>query len=400
MKTLVGCSLPQWALQELRSLGTELLYEPKVTTERMEKLIGDVAVLVVRRTRVSSEVIAAGKALQLIVRAGTNTANIAVEEASTQGIFVSNCPHKDAVAIAELTLALLLALDRGVLENVAALKKGLLDEPEAIDARGLAGRTLGILGFGPVEREIVKRARAFDMKLLAWSPTLTPELAVAGNVGFCGWPRELARESEMVTVYAPQQETDELLVDAEFLQNMRDGAYLVYVGHPAALDETALAEVAKERNLRVAYDISAPQLAGSNAGRFRSRLQALPNVIGTHHLADRTQQAYQATATEVVRVIREFLVAGEVVNCVNILEHSPATWQLVLRLRDTVGVLASIMEHIRTDGINVEEMSSRVFMGAQAGFCTIALDERPSTEALNAIRGLDGVLHLELRALV
>ncbi len=400
MKILVGCSLPEWALQELRSLGTEVLYEPTLTTERMEKLIGNVAVLVVGRRRVSPEVVSTGKALQAIVRVGTDIANIAVEEASAQGIFVANCPYQDAIAVAELTFGLLLALDRGVLENAAALRKGVLAEPESNDALGLAGRTLGVLGFGRVEQEIVKRARAFEMNLLAWSPTLTPEPAAASGVNFCAWPRELARQSDMVTVYAPQQETEEVLVDAEFLQNMRAGAYIVYVGHPAALDEMALAQIAKERHLRVAYDISAPHLAGSDAGRFRSRLQALPNVIGTHHLADRTKQAYEATAGELVRVIREFLVAGEVVNCVNILEHSPATWQLVLRLRDTVGVLASVLDHVRADGINVEEVSSRVFTGAQAGFCTIALDERPSAEALNAIRELDGVLHLELRALV
>jgi D-3-phosphoglycerate dehydrogenase len=400
MKVLVACSLPESTLQELRSLGTEVLYEPELTAERMEDLVRDVAVLVVRRTRVSPEVIAAGKALQLIVRAGTDIANIALEEASAQGIFVANCPHTDAIAIAELTFGLLLALDRGVLESAAALKKGVLQEPEVGEARGLAGRTLGVLGFGPVEQEIVKRAHAFDINVLAWSPTLTPELAAASHVRFCAWPRELARESDMVTVYTPQQEADEVLVDAEFLQNMRDGAYIVYVGHPAAVDEAALAEIARERHLRVAYDISAPHLATSNAGRFKSRLQALPKAIGTYRLADRTEQSYEATTDELLRVIREFLIAGRVVNCVNLLERSPATWQLVLRLKDTVGVLASVMGQIRADGINVEEISSQVFTGAQAGFCTIALDERPSTEALSAIRELDGVLHLELRALV
>jgi D-3-phosphoglycerate dehydrogenase len=400
MKILVGCSLPEWALQELRTLGTEVLYEPTLTTERMEKLIGDVAVLVVSRTRVPPEVVSAGKALQVIVRAGTDIANIAVEEASAQGIFVANCPYQDALAVAELTLGLLLALDRGLLESAAALKDGVLAGPEGIGALGLAGRTLGVLGFGPVEQEIVKRAQAFEMKVLAWSPTLTPEPAAASGVSFCAWPRELARQSDMVTVYAPQQEADEVLVDAGFLENMRVGGYIVYVGHPAALDEVALAEIAKARQLRVAYDIFAPHLAGSDAGRFSSQLQALPHAIGTHHLADRTKQAYEATATELLRVIREFLIAGDVVNCVNILAHSPATWQLVLRLRDTVGVLAAVLDHVRADGINIEEVSSRVFTGAKAGFCTIALDERPSAEALSAIRKLEGVLHLELRALV
>lgn len=400
MKILVGCRLPEWSLGELRSLGTEVLYEPEVTTEQLEKLVADVAILVVCRTRVSPEVIAAGKALQMILRAGTNTANIAIEDASAAGIFVANCPYKDTAAIAELTFGLLVALDRRVFESAASLKEGALAEPKTIDAVGLAGSTLGVLGFGPVEKEIVKRARAFEMNVLAWSPTLTPELAAASNVGFCAWPRELARQSQMVTVYAPLQQTDEVLVDAEFLRNMRDGAYLVYVGQPAALDQVALVEVVSERHLRLAYDLSGPQLPSSDTGRFKSRLQALPNVIGTHRLADRTMQAHQLTAKEVVRVIREFLVGGEVVNCVNLLEHSPATWQLVLRLRDTVGVLASVVDHIRADGINIEEVSSRVFTGARAACCRVALDERPSSEALRAIGQLEGVLHSELRALV
>jgi D-3-phosphoglycerate dehydrogenase len=400
MKILVGYRLPEDALPELRALGTEVIYKPELTAEQLEELIPDVAILVVRRQRVSPEVIEAGKALQMIVRAGTNTANIAIEEASAAGIFVANCPYKDASAIAELTIGLLVALDRRLLENVEALRQGIPEGPTEVEALGLSGRMLGVLGFGPVEQEIAKRARAFEMRMSAWSPTLTPELAAANGVEFCAWPRELARQSDMVTVYAPPQNTDVLLVDGEFLRNMRAGAYFVYVGHPAALDQGALVNVARERNLRVAYDISAPQLPTSDTGRFKSRLEALPNVIGTHRLADRTAQVWQTTAAEVVRIIREFLVAGDVPNCVNLSKHSPATWQLVLRLKDTVGVLASVMDVIRSDGINVEDITSRLFTGARAACYTIAADERPSTEALNAIRELDGVLHLDVRALV
>ncbi|MBU0617052.1 MAG: hypothetical protein KKI02_04995, partial [Planctomycetes bacterium] len=375
-------------------------YEPELTAERLEKLIPDVAVLVVCRLRISPETIEAGKALQLIVRAGTDTSNIAIEEASAAGIFVANCPYKDAIAIAELTMGLLVALDRRVLENADALRKGLRADAAKIDALGLAGRKLGTLGFGPVEQEIGKRARAFEMDVLAWSPALTPELAAENRVQFCAWPRELARESDAVTVYTAGQHADEVLVDAEFLRNMRPGASFVYVGHPAALDQQALLTVARERDLRVAYDISAPQLSDSDTGRITARLQALPGVIGTCRLADRTRHVQDATSTEVVRIIREFLIAGEVVNCLNLSEYTPATWQLVLRLRDKPGVLAAIVEVVRADGINIEDITTRLFTGTQAAWCKIALDERPSNEALSAIREIDGVLHLDIRALV
>jgi len=400
MKILVACTLPEDALQELRSLASETIYRPDLTAEQMPELVGDVSVLIVGRTRVSPEVIAAGRSLEMIVRVGTNTSNIAVDEASAQGVFVCNCPHKDAIAVAELALGLLLALDRRLPEHIAAQQRGGRTELPAGDALGLAGRTLGVVGFGPVGQAIARRAQGFDMSVLAWSPTLTPELAAAHRVGFCAWPRELARQSDMVAVHAPQQEVDDFLVDAEFLRNMREGAYLVYIGHPAALDESALVEIAPRRKLRFAYDTHAPHVADSDAGRFRSRLRELPDVIGTHHLADRTRQAREATAVEAVRVVREFLVSGQALNCVNLLARSPATWQLALRLRDTVGVMAAVMDHIRADGINAQEITSRVFAGARAAACVIALDERPSSEALSAIRNLDGVLHLELRALV
>ncbi|HPM24009.1 MAG TPA: hypothetical protein PLP66_08875, partial [Phycisphaerae bacterium] len=97
---------------------------------------------------------------------------------------------------------------------------------------------------------------------------------------------------------------------------------------------------------------------------------------------------------------RSFVVSGEVLNCLNLCDRSPATWQLVLRVRDQVGVMAAILDAIRADGINAQEMASRVFTGAKAAWCVIALEERPSTEALESIRALPDVLHLELRAVV
>jgi D-3-phosphoglycerate dehydrogenase / 2-oxoglutarate reductase len=137
-----------------------------------------------------------------------------------------------------------------------------------------------------------------------------------------------------------------------------------------------------------------------DSGRFRSRLCDLPGVIGTQHIGAITEQARQATADEVVRIVQAFVVSGEALNCLNLCERSPATWQLVLRVRDQVGVMAAILEAIRADGINAQEISSRVFTGVKAAWCTIALDERPSTEALSSIRALPQVLHLELRAVV
>jgi D-3-phosphoglycerate dehydrogenase len=398
MRILVACELPDEALEQLRSLAAEVLYEPHATSPVLRDRLTDVSVLVFGSTRVSPDLIARASTLQMIVHAGCGPGDIALEEASAQAVFVTHCPDKHAEAVAELTLGLILALDRRIVDNTLALREGRWIRAELTDAHGLAGRTLGILGYGPIGRLVARRARAFDLHLLAWSPRPTPETELEPGVELCNWPRELARRSDIVTVHAVENET-EFLVDAEFLDSMRDGAYLVHVGAPGAIDEARLAEAIERRKLRVALDVFSSEPAG-DAGRFRCRLCDLPGVIGTQHIGPLTEQARQAVAAEVVRIVRSFVVSGEVLNCLNLCDRSPATWQLVLRLRDQIGVMAAILEAVRADGINAQEISSRVFTGARAAWCTIALDERPSTEALASIRRLPDVLHLELRAVV
>ncbi len=398
MKILIACKLPAAAVHELRTLGGQVQYEPLLTSEDLPSKLGDVNVLVVGRTRVSTAALEVAPVLQLVVRAGTDVGGVSIEEASSQGIFVANVPNMDAVAIAEMAMTLMLALDRGVVEAAQASREGRKWH-EAIEARGLSGRTLGILGFGRVGLLVAERARAFGMRVLCWSPSLTSERAGAAGIETCAWPRELARRSDVILLYAPPELGGELQVDAEFVQNMRDGAYLVHVGHPAALDEAALAQAVSHRRLRVASDayVSEPS---AEAPRLRGALLQLPGVIATSRLAGATQQAREAIAAEVVAIVRAFVISGEVQHCVNLCERSPATWQLMLRVRDQPGVMAAVLDAIRSDGINAEEISSRVFLGAKAAWCTVALDERPSSEALESIRGMPNVLHVELRAVV
>ncbi len=398
MKILVACELPESALESLRSLASELVYQPHAAGPELREHLADVGVLIVGNNRVSPETVARGKALQMIVRAGAGPGEIAVEEASAQGVFVTHCRDQHAAAVAELTFGLILALDRRIVDNTLALREGRWNRTELGAARGLAGRTLGILGFGTVGRLVARRARVFEMRVLVWSPTLAAEAHSEPDVELCNWPRELARQSDVVTVQATDEER-ELLVDAEFLKNLPAGALLVHVGHPGAVDEAALADAVQQGRLRAALDVFSTEPA-SDVARFRSRLCELPGVICTQHIGPLTEQARQAVAGEVVRIVRGFLVSGEVTNCLNVCERSSATWQLVLRLRDHIGVLASILDAVRADGINAQEISSRMFTGAKAGWCTIALTERPSTEALDAIRALPDVLHLELRAVV
>lgn len=392
MKILVACALPEFAIEELRSLASDLVYRPEISAEALPAQMAGVNILLVNRVPVTADAIAAGPSLQMIVRAGTDTATIASDEASKQGIFVCNSPNKTAVAIAEMFFALALSLDRGLPDQFAAAP------PMPATAYGLAGRTLGCIGFGPASREICKRAVAFGMDALAWSGEHSNrELTVAG-VTSCAWPRDVAARADIVASCETLGLSDEVALTAEVAHALRPESIVVHIGDWSTIDENALSHAIRARGVRFAIDL--PTDAAREAPRGRGSLADLPGVLVTHRLAARTEEARRSIAAESVRVIRQFLVSGEVQNCVNLLERSPATWQLVLRLRDAVGVMAGIMETIRSDGINAEEIGTRVFSGARAAWCTIALDDRPSAEALSTIRSLPGVLHLELRAVV
>ena len=401
MRILVACDMPEVALEQLRSLASDVVHEPNLTAQQLRDAMTDVGILVAKSTRVSPDTLNHATALQLIVHAGSGPGEIAIEDASAAGVFVAHCPRTHATAVAELTMGLILALDRQIVENTVAMREHKWIRSQFANSRGLAHRTIGILGYGEIGRQVARRARAFDMRVVAWVPDLTAEPPDEPDVEFCNWPRELARMSDIVTVHAVADDEDEhdVIVDAEFLESLPEGAYLVHMGRPGAIDQSALLEAIKTRHLRVATDVYTSE-PSSDTNRARFRIAEQPGVVCTQHIGGLTQQARGATAAEVVRIIRAFLVSGEMINCLNLAERSPATWQLVLRLRDQVGVMASVLEAVRADGINAEEITSRVFTGAKAAWCTIALDERPSTEALDAIRELPDVLHLELRAVV
>lgn len=399
MKILIACRLPDFAVAELRSINPAIDYQPALTAELLGAAVAGVGILVVDGLRVAPDVIARGKDLEMIIRAGQGQGNIAIDEASAQGIFVTHCPEKDAVSVAEHIMGLLLALDRRTVEQTILLRSGKWTRSEFLGARGLAGRTLGIIGSGRAAVELARRATAFGMKILAWNAQAAYELPPSVDIEYCDWPREVARRSDMVAIVTGGASENTMPVDTDFFHSLPIGTCVVVAGNKFTIDEGALATAIQDRRLRVALDVHASEPAGDST-RFRSQLMQIADVIGTHHIAGVAVHSTDSIAAEIVRIVRTFLVSGDVLNCINLCERSPATWQLLLRVKDQVGVLASILDAVRADGINAEEIGVRVFTGAKAAWISIALDERPSTEALSAIRTIRDVLHLELRAVV
>src|SRR5690348_953248 len=170
MRVLIADKFEQSGRDGLQSLGCEISYQPDLKDDALAAAIKHEApdVLVVRGTKVTEPMLDAGQ-VKLVVRAGAGFNTIDVRAASRRGIYVSNCPGKNSIAVAELTFALILALDRRIAENVADLRAGRWNKKEYSRARGLFGRTLGILGYGNIGQEVARRALAFGMRVVVWS---------------------------------------------------------------------------------------------------------------------------------------------------------------------------------------------------------------------------------------
>src|SRR6187200_3195087 len=167
MKILVADQFEQSGIDGLRAAGCEVAYEPALKDEALAAALAEsqADVLVVRSTKVTAAMMEAGP-LALVVRAGAGYNTIDVAAASRRGIYVSNCPGRNAVAVAELAFALILALDRRLPDNVADLRAGRWNKKEYSKARGLFGRTLGLIGYGNIAAEVACRAAAFGMHVV------------------------------------------------------------------------------------------------------------------------------------------------------------------------------------------------------------------------------------------
>ena len=397
MRVLIADKFEQSGRDGLQALGCEIFYEPDLKDEALVEAIRKEApdVLVVRGTKVTEPMLDAGP-VKLVVRAGAGFNTIDVAAASKCGIYVSNCPGKNSIAVAELAFALILALDRRITENVIALRRGEWNKKEFSKARGLYGRTLGLIGVGKIGQEMIPRARAFGMPVVAWSRSLTPERASALGVEYKDSPVAVAESSDIVSVHLALNSETRGLISAEVFNSMRRGSYFINTARGEVVDQAALLQAMKSQGIRAGLDVYAVEPT-SSAGDFLDEIAKEETLYGTHHIGASTDQAQEAIATETVRIVREFKETGKVPNVVNLARRTPATHRLVVRHLDRPGVLASVLDAIKAEHINVQEMENIVFEGAAAAVARINLDNAPSKEMLNRMRaGSADIIELDL----
>ena len=395
MRILIADAFSETHLDAFRKLGLDVDYRPALTKDELPDAVVGAHLLVVRSTEVSARAIETGASLALIVRAGAGVNTIDRRAASARGVFVANCPGKNAIAVAELTLGLLLALDRRIPDNVADLRAGQWNKREYSSADGLFGRTLGVIGTGAIGREVIRRAQSFGMRVVAWSRSLTDEGARFLEVERVAAVPDLCGRSDAVTLHVAYAPETRGLVGEAALARLKRRAILINTSRPEVIDGAALKRAIAEKELRVGLDVFDREPKGG-AGTFDDEVARLPSVYGTHHIGASTAQAQDAIAEETVRIVRAFVERGEVPNVVNLCAKSPAPFQLNVRHLDRVGVLAEVLGAVRRHDINVEEMENTVFEDAVAACARIRLARRPPPELLDELRARESIIHVDL----
>ncbi len=386
MRVLIADKFENSGQQNLKDLGCEVLFQPDLKDAALAEAIktSQPDVLVVRSTKVGADALNAGN-LKLVVRAGAGYNTIDVDAASKRGIYVSNCPGKNSIAVAELAFALMLALDRRIADNVIELRAGKWNKKEYSKARGIYGQTLGLIGTGQIGREVINRAKSFGMNVVAWSRSLTPEKAERLEIERAETPLDVAKRADIISVHVALKPDTKGMIDKKFFDAMKDGAFFINTSRGEIVDQNALHEAIKSKNIRAGLDVFADEPATANAD-FTDAIKDEKNLYGTHHIGASTDQAQEAIAGETVRIVREFKETGKVPNVVNLAKNSPATYSLTVRHLDKPGVLASILDALKAENINVQEMENIIFQGAQAAVARINLDRAPAEESLNKLK--------------
>ena len=398
MKVLLADSLPDAAVERLEAAGDDVTRLPDLTAETLPDHIAGHEVLVVRSTKVTADALAAADTLGLIVRAGAGTNTIDCDRAAELGIFVCNGPGKNALAVAELTMGLLIAIDRHIAAGTADLRAGTWNKRAYSKAAGLFGRRLGIIGVGDIGIATAARASGFGIDVVAVAkPGRSDEAVARAEAAGIGWVEsqdELLATSDIVSLHVPGSPDTKGMVDAGFLAKMKDGAVVLNTCRGDVVDEAALIEAMDSKGIRAGLDVFADE-PGGGSGEFHSALAKHPNVVATHHVGASTEQAQAAVTDGTIDSIQAYR-GGTPINVVNLNPAPVRSATLTVRHHDRVGVLASVLAILRKEELNVSNMQNRVFAGSKAAVASIDVGRLPTAELIDEVQSLDDVIYISV----
>ena len=312
MKLLVTDELSKDGLDILtKGSGVQVDVKPGIPQDELIRIIPEYEGLIIRSgTKVTKEVVAAGKKLKVIGRAGVGVDNVDVEAATRRGILVMNTPMGNIVSAAEHTMAMMLTLTRKIIWADASLKSGKWERGKFIGTE-LNGKTLGIVGVGRVGGEVAKRAKSFQMKMVGFDPFLPPEVAV--KLGVRLLPLEkVIEEADVITIHAPLTPSTKHIIGKAQFEMMKPNVMLINCARGGIVDEEALYDALKNKKIAgAALDVF------ENEPPKGSKLLELDNIVVTPHLGASTKEAQDKVSLEMAECVKAFLSEGRISNAVN-----------------------------------------------------------------------------------
>lgn len=308
MKIIVADKISERGLALLRETGWEILTPAAATL--LDELRNADGLVVRSATKVTAALLEKAERLRVVGRAGVGVDNIDMDAATHRGVLVMNTPGGNSVSVAEHTLALMLALARSVPQSNASIHAGRWEKSSASGTE-LRGKTLGLVGLGRIGSEVARRARAFEMKVIAHDPYITPAAAREVEVELVSFD-DLLRLSDVVSLHLSLSAATEKLIDAAVFAKMKRGARFINCARGEIVEEAALADA-----------LRSGQLAGAAVDTFakeppkESPLIGLPNLIATPHIAGSTAEAQEEVGTAIAQQVRDYLADGLIRNAVN-----------------------------------------------------------------------------------
>lgn len=394
MKILIADKFPERYIQQFKDLGLEVIYSPKLGEDNLHENIKDIDILVVRSTIVNKRTINESENLSLIIRAGAGVNNIDMAAANNKGVYVTNCPGKNSIAVAELTIGLMISLDRRIPDNVKDFKDGKWNKAEYSKSEGLFGKTLALIGVGNIGKEVAKRALALGMNVYGKDISRIEGIAIKDFSEM----DQLLPLADVVSVHLPLTSETRGLFNEKMFSYLKPNSIFINTSRSEIINETALIDAIKTKHLKVGLDVFNDE-PDAKDGFVSSPLQSLDNVYITHHIGASTEQAQNAIAEETVNIVRDFINSGIIPHWVNRAKKTDAHYLLVVKHFDKPGVLASIFDVLREGNINIEEVENVIFEGGIAACCTMKLNKPATSDMLKGIRNNSDVIsisHLDI----
>lgn len=318
MNILIADKFETEGVKKLAAQGCNVTQDADLSGDSLTQAVKDSAaeVLIVRSTEVKQATLDAGANLKLVIRAGAGYNTIDFKYAREKNIAVANCPGMNSTAVVELALGLMLSLDRRIVDNTVDLRNGVWAKKEYGKARGVKGRTMGIIGLGQIGAGIARRAKAFEMDLLYFD--VIPNEALEKEVGIKSVDLDTVyKQSDFITLHVPLNDQTRHMVSTAQFAMMKPTAFVINCSRGGVVDQQALVKALDEGQIAGAgldvYEIE-PKASDKT---FADPVMKHPKVYGTHHIGASTEQAQLAVADEVVRIVEKFKTTGEMLNCVN-----------------------------------------------------------------------------------